>query len=492
MNVPLRRVAVVMLALFLVLMGATTWIQVVAAPSLNADSRNTQRAIQRELSIERGSILVNGKAIAESVPATDRDGFQRTYSQPELYAAVTGYYSVYLRSTGLERYANEYLAGTSDTLWWSRFQNVISGQTAQGFSVDLTLDPAVQQAAWDALGDQVGSVVAMDPKTGAILAMVSKPSYDPNTLAGTSYSEATTVFKTLEADPAKPMVNRAIAGNTYPPGSTFKLVTAAAALEQGTLTPDSLVAAPDTLALPGSTRTMNNFGNSACTSSADKTMTLAAALAISCNTAFGQLGIDLGAASIADQAKAFGFGEDIAIPLPVTPSVFPQGANGKPLDDSLTAMSAIGQYEVKVTPLEVAMVTAGIANDGKVMTPYLVQQVRAPDLSVLKQTKPEVLNTAVSPETAHALRDMMIGVVQDGSGTSAQIPGVQVAGKSGTAQTTAEAAPHAWFTAFAPANNPQVVVVVILENGGDAGSEATGGRNAAPVAKAVIEAVISK
>lgn len=489
MNVPIRRVAVVALALFLVLMAAATWIQVAQAPTLNADGRNS-RSLYRELSIQRGPIIAGGQTIAESVPVDDAYKYQRVYAEPELYAAVTGYYSFRFQSTGMERAANEYLAGTSDSLWWDRFRNLVSGGTPQGSSVELTIDPVVQQAAWDALGDQAGAVVALDPKTGAILAMVSKPSYDPNLVASHSSADASAAYQALADDPARPLENRAIAGRTYPPGSTFKLVTAAAALEDGLVTPDQQIAAPDQLQLPQSSSVLNNFGGATC--SPTGTMTIADALRISCNTAFAQLGIDLGAEAIDTQAEAFGFDSRMSVPLAVTSSHFPLEEDGTTIDAAKTALSAIGQYDVRVTPLQVAMVSAAIANGGTLMQPYMIDRVRTPDLTVAVKTDPEELGTPISRTTADTLRDMMVGVVQDGTGTSAQISGVQVAGKSGTAETTAGAAPHAWFTSFAPADDPQVAVAVIVENGGDAGNEATGGRVAAPIARAVMEAVINR
>lgn len=489
MNVPIRRVAVVALALFLALMAAATWVQVAQAPMLNADGRNS-RSLYRELSIQRGPIVAGGQTIAESVPVDDAYKYQRVYAEPELYAAVTGYFSSRFQSTGIERAANEYLAGTSDSLWWDRFRNLVSGGTPQGSSVELTIDPVVQQAAWDALGDQAGAVVALDPKTGAILAMVSKPSFDPNRVASHSSADASAAYQALADDPARPLENRAIAGRTYPPGSTFKLVTAAAALQDGAVTPDQQISAPDQLQLPQSSSILRNFGGASC--SPTGTMTIADALRISCNTAFAQLGIDLGAQAIDTQAKAFGFDSRMSVPLAVTSSHFPLTENGTTIDAAKTALSAIGQYDVRVTPLQVAMVSAAIANGGTLMQPYMIDQVRTPDLSIAVKTDPEELGTPISRTTADTLRDMMIGVVQDGTGTSAQISGVQVAGKSGTAETTAGAAPHAWFTSFAPADNPRVAVAVIIENGGDAGNEATGGRVAAPVARAVMEAVINR
>lgn len=483
MNTPLRRLATVVVVMFVALMGATTWVQFVQAPSLNADQRNV-RTLYREYGNARGPIVVGEQAIATSTKVDDPFGYQRQYL-PEtapIYAPVTGYYSVVYQRSGIEEWMNTELNGSADSLFYARLEDLVTGKQPQGASVQLTIDPAVQQAAWDALGDQRGAVVALDPTTGAILAMVSKPSYDPNVLAGHDFAAVTEAWTALQADPNKPMDNRAIAGNTYPPGSTFKLITAAAALENG-YAADTAVTAPRELQLPQSSSVLHNFGGSAC--SGTGAMTLADALRISCNTAFAQIGLDLGADALREQAQAFGFDTPLNVPMKVTESHFPDDP-----DAPQTALSAIGQYEVRVTPLQMAMVSATIANGGVPMQPYLVQTVRSQDLTVVDEAEPTELDRAVSGATAAALRDMMIGVVNDGTGRSAQIPGIQVAGKTGTAQTSEEAAPHAWFTAFAPADAPRVAVAVIVENGGSMGNEATGGAVAAPIARAVIQAAL--
>jgi peptidoglycan glycosyltransferase len=251
------------------------------------------------------------------------------------------------------------------------------------------------------------------------------------------------------------------------------------------MTPDTQLAAPKTLPLPGSTAVISNFGGESC--GPGPTVSLAEALRISCNTAFAQLGMDLGADALRKQAEAFGFDTELQIPLKVAVSKFPASP-----DVPQTALSAIGQYDVRATPLQMALVSAAIANGGVQMKPYLVQTVRNPDLEVIDEAVPAKLGTPVSAATAAALRDMMIGVVDKGTGSSAKISGIQVAGKTGTAQTTTDAAPHAWFTAFAPADAPRVAVAVVVENGGSLGNEATGGRVAAPIARAVIEAVLAK
>ena len=481
MNTPLRRLATVVILMFFVLMGGATWVQFVDAPHLNADQRNV-RTLYREFGKPRGPIVVGGDTIASSVAVADPFGFQRSYANGPLYAPVTGYYSVVYQRKGIEEWLNTELNGSADSLFYERLQDLVTGRQPQGASVELTIDPVLQQAAWDALGDQRGAVVAVDTQTGAILAMVSKPSYDPNVLAGHDFTAVTQAWTALQADPSRPMDNRALGGITYPPGSTFKLITAAAALESG-MTPDTPLVAPTVLDLPLTTATLHNFGGAAC--SGTGAITLRDALRISCNTAFAQLGMDLGADALRAQAEAFGFDTPLNVPMKVTESHFPADP-----DAPQTALSAIGQFEVRVTPLQMAMVSAAIANGGVPMRPYLVQAVRSSDLTVVDQTEPTELGRAVSAGTAAALRDMMVGVVANGTGRAAQIAGIQVAGKTGTAQTTEDAAPHAWFTAFAPADAPRVAVAVIVENGGSMGNEATGGAVAAPIARAVIEAAL--
>ncbi|MGV8979251.1 MAG: peptidoglycan D,D-transpeptidase FtsI family protein [Cellulomonas sp.] len=484
MNRPLRRLAMVVVAMFVLLVGGVSWVQFGQASALNNDTRNV-RTLYREYGKPRGPIVVAGQAIASSTPSDDAFGYQRSYANGPLYSSVTGFYSVVNGPSGLESTENSVLSGTADSLFLTRLQDLITGKQPLGSSVELTINPAAQQAAWDALGDQRGAVVAIDPTTGAILAMVSKPGYDPNVLASHDTAAAGAAYKELLAADGNPLLNTTIK-ETYAPGSTFKLITAAAALESGRYTADTSIPSPTVLALPQTSATITNFGGETCGDGT--TTTLTDALRISCNTAFAQLGMDLGQGALAAQADKFGFDDgSLAIPMSAAKSVFPS-----PLNAPQLAQSAIGQYSVSVTPLQMAMVSAAIANGGKLMTPYLVQTVRTADLDVVSQASPSVLSTAVSPATAATLRDMMISVVENGTGKAAKIPGIQVAGKTGTAQTTDQSAPHAWFTAFAPADAPRVAVAVLVEHGGTLGNEATGGLVAAPIAKAVMKAVLGK
>ena len=271
----------------------------------------------------------------------------------------------------------------------------------------------------------------------------------------------------------------------YPPGSTFKLVTAAAALSSGKYTPETKVHSPAELPLPQTTVPLVNENGRNCGGSDNATLTVA--LRNSCNTAFGTIGLDLGPDALRDQAEKFGFGERQLPELGAVASQFPTDPN-----QPQTAQSAIGQFDVRATPLQMAMVAAGIANQGDVMKPYLVQSVRTADLKTVSETKPESLHQAITPEVASQLTAMMVDVVENGTGKPGQIDGVQVAGKTGTAQTSKDKPPFAWFTSFAPANDPKVAVAVMIEDANVARDDISGGALAAPIAKSVMEAVLGQ
>ncbi|MDN5789639.1 MAG: penicillin-binding protein 2 [Micrococcales bacterium] len=487
MNSPIRRLTVLLAALFASLLVAVTVVQFVQAPSMRAMAAN-KRTLLDNFSRERGAIYVAGAPVAESVPVDDQFEWQRKYPQGELYSHVTGFYSYSVGNPlGLEHAADDLLSGRSDTLFVQRVTDLITGHRTTGATLDLTLDAKAQQAADRGLGPSRGAVVALDPKTGAILAMVSHPQYDPNALSSHNIAAADAAWKALSTDPEKPYVNRAIAGNLYPPGSIFKVITAAAAIEDGLMTDEnSTLPGPAKLDLPLTDQSLPTEDGQAC--GPGGTTTLIHALEISCNTAFGWLGLKLGGEKLRAQAAKFGFGDSLTIPMRVTPSSVPAELN-----PPQTAQSAIGQYEVRTTPLQMAMVAGGIANQGRVMVPYLIDRVRSADLDLIKGTPtPQQLSQATSPATAEIVKKMMVAVVDNGSGARAQIGGVAVGGKTGTAEHDPKKPPHAWFIAFAPADDPQVAVAVVVEDGGVTGSEVGGGRIAAPIAKNVIEAVLAK
>jgi penicillin-binding protein A len=483
MNRPIRRLSFVVALLFSTLFFSTTWIQFVTAKQIDALPGN-RRTLLDNYSRDRGAILINGSPIAKSVPTKDELKYVRTYPSGRLYSQVTGYYSfTYGAGGGLEEADDALLSGQSDSLFYRRVVDMVTGKAPSGASLELTINPKAQQAADQALGNQRGAVVALDPSTGAILAIVSHPQYDPTTLSSHNLNAVEAAWKALNADPGRPALNRAIAGDLYPPGSTFKLITAAAALSSGKFTEQSQIPGPATLDLPQSTVNLPTDDHQPC-GPGNKT-TLTHALEISCNTAFGWLGLELGGDQLRAQAAKFGFGDALQVPMRVTKSTVPAQLNAPQ-----TAQAAIGQYDVRVTPLQMAMVSAAIANKGVVMNPYLVKDSRDSNLNIIDQTQPEQLSQAITADVAAALTRMMITVVQSGTGTPAQIPGVEVAGKTGTAQNGQGSAPHAWFTAFAPANDPKIAVAVVVENGGNAGSEAFGGKVAAPIARQVIQAVL--
>jgi len=490
MNRELKRVSFVVLAMFVALLASSTYITAFQADSLRSDGRNS-RALLASYSAQRGPILVGGTAVAESTPVDDQYRFQRSYAQPELYAPVTGYYTLGQGARGLEDALNDELTGNANSQFFDQVNTLLTGQDPVGAAVNTTIDPAVQQAAWDSLGANAGAVVALEPSTGKILAMVSKPSYDPNQLASHDRAAVTAAYDQLVSDPSDPLQNKTIQGDLYVPGSTFKLVTTAAALESGDYTPESTFPNPATLTLPGTSTNINNAEGGSC--GGGDTTTLATALRLSCNIPMAELGQALGADALADQAEAFGFGRSVDIPQRATPSRFPtEDADGDPIDDATLMLQSFGQGSDRVTPLQMAMVSSAIANGGTEMTPTLVESILNPDLSPVREFSPDVFSRPVSEATAGTMTDMMVQNVSDGAASGARIDGVEVAGKTGTAENGAGEPYTLWFTGFAPADDPQVAVAVVVENGGGRGQSAFGNQVAAPIAKNVLEAVLNK
>lgn len=482
MNRELKRVSIVVLFMFLALFASTTAIQAIAADSLKADGRNA-RTIYASFSAERGPILVDGNPIAQSVPSGDQFKFQRTYPGGAMYAAVTGYLTLFGAPTGIEGAMNGELSGTANQQFLDQVNQIITGQSPKGAAVELTINPAAQQAAWDALAGSglTGAVIALDPKTGAVLAMVSNPSFDPNALASHDTEAVDALYQSLLADPGDPLINRTLAGDLDPPGSTFKLVTGATAFENG-ISPDAVFPNPSSLQLPQSDNTIFNSDGGACGGGGD--VSIANAIRLSCNIPMALLGQQLGWRAIFDQAEKFGFNDSFNIPIASEPSVYPRA-----LDEPQTMLSAFGQYTVRASPLQMAMVSAAIANGGQVMVPNMVEQVTSPDLRVIESFSPQVWGQAVSPQTAATLNSIMVSAVSNGSGTNAIIDGVDVAGKTGTAEN-GDGPFSLWFTGFAPANDPRVAVAVVVQDGGGLGQSGTGNELAAPIAKAVMEAVL--
>jgi peptidoglycan glycosyltransferase len=492
----IRRLGVGMLVLFLALLVQINYLQVFAADRLASNEANANRLLKAEYAVHRGSILANdGTTVLASSRRSSGDlRYQRRYPQGPRYAHETGFYSFVFGRAELELTFNSYLAGTAPELLPQTLTDLILGRDKQGATIVTTLDPEIQAAAEQAAAAEPGDVAiaVVEPSTGNVLALVSEPTYDPNRLASQDPAEVRAAWDELNADPDKPLVSRA-SDELFPPGSTFKLVTASAALENG-YGPDSLWPNPHELDLPLTDETLSNFGGGTCSGGAQ--ITLAEALRQSCNVVFGQVGLTLGAEALADEARLYGFtatpGEDLVpFDIPWVSGVFPAPETFEQRTPAI-ALSAIGQQDVAANPLQMALVSAGIANGGVLMRPRLVTEVRDPTGRVIAEFRPEEFSRPLSPENAAILTQMMVSVVQAGTGTAAQIPGVTVAGKTGTAQHGEGANPHAWFTAFAPAEDPQVAVAVIVLDGGSLGSEATGGQVAAPIARAVIEAALGQ
>jgi peptidoglycan glycosyltransferase len=483
MNRQVRRVGLVLTLMFLALFAMASSIQVLRTEALYEDPRNVRASLET-YKTQRGSILVGGEEIVSSTPVNDAYRFLREY-ESQIYSPVTGYFSIFSGNTGIERAMNSYLSGQSSAQFFEQINALLDGTPVTGAAVELTLDPAIQRAAWDALGNRKGAVVALDPATGRILAMVSKPTFDANMLAGLNFGEVSDAYRAYADSPEAPLVNRAIGGDLYHPGSVFKLVVAAAALESGEYTATSEFENLDAYRLPGTLTEVRNASRSTC--GPGETVTLERALISSCNIPFALLAVELGQDKIRAQAELMGFGDLVEIPLGVTASIYPEG-----MDAAQTALTGFGQFDVRTSPMQMAMVTAAIANQGVIMTPQLVELVVASNLNILEQREPTVYSAPISRQTAGLLTRMMVDSVEIGVATRAGVSGVAVAGKTGTAQNGPSDPFTLWFTGFAPAEAPEVVVTVVVEDGGGIGQNGTGNQIAAPIARAVIEAVLNR
>jgi len=478
----INRVTAVIIFLLLALIVNISYIQVFNARELRGQPGN-QRVILTEYSRERGPILLGSQSIAESTPTLDALKYLRSYPDESIFAPITGFYSVLYGATGIEDESNDVLAGNDSRFFVDRLQQLFANREPKGGAVRLTIDPVAQTAAMKALNGRTGAVVAIDPTTGAILALASSPSFDPNLLSSHDAAEIQMNYEELDANPEQPMLNRPLA-MTLPPGSTFKLVTAAAALESGRYNATTQLPGPKEINLPGTDVQLGNWNDKSC--GPDDITTLQQALEISCNTAFAWLGMEIGANAISDQAKKFGFESQFDVPMSAAISRFPIDPN-----QPQTAMSAIGQFDVRASALQMALVAAGIANDGVVMKPYLVSQLLGTDLTVLQSTNPVAFGRAMKSENAKILRDMMVGVVENGTASRARISGIAIGGKTGTAENVPGDPAHAWFVGIAPAEGAKIAIAVVLQNGGGA-TEVSGNALAAPIATAVMRAILKQ
>ncbi|NMM98910.1 peptidoglycan D,D-transpeptidase FtsI family protein [Bifidobacterium olomucense] len=488
MNKYLRQLFTAVVALFVVLGISSTIIMAVRVNVLNNDSRNA-RSLYHQLGAYRGAILASdGTVMAKSEPVNDAFKYQRTYSNGPLYAPITGFFSINQPADrGIEASRSTLLNGEADSLIWQRAKAMLTGSVNQGASIETSIDPKLQQVAYDQLGNRDGAAVAIEVSSGRILAMASTPSYDPNMLATHDTEAATKAYTELAAGANSPLINRATS-QLYPPGSTFKTIVAAAALETGKYQTDTQIPAGETYTLPGTATQLPNATTQA--NGTNGQITLQNAIAWSSNTAFAQLGVKLGSDTVSDMATSLGFGSTITIdgsdatgtPMKATASTFPTD-----LTDDRLALASIGQGDTTATPLQMAMVAQAIANNGKVMQPTLVDRVRAADLTVLSQTKAQSMGIAFSKDTADKLTEMMEHVVTDANPQLA-IDGVTVAAKTGTAQIGADnSSIDGWVIGFAPADNPQIAVAVVVHNTDLYGSFAAG-----PIMRAMIEEALQQ
>ena len=475
MNTYLRQLFTAVVALFVVLGLSSTIIMAVRANALNNDGRNT-RSLYHQLGAYRGAILASdGTVMAKSEPVNDAFKYQRTYTNGPLYAPITGFFSINQPADrGLEASSSMLLNGESDTLIWQRVKSMLTGNANQGASLETSINPKLQQVAYDQLGARDGAAVAIEVKTGRILAMASTPSYDPNELATHDAKAAASAYAQLSQGSNSPLVNRATS-QLFPPGSTFKTIVAAQALETGKYQPDTQIPAGASYTLPGTATQLPNSSSMAAGTNGQ--ISLQDALAYSSNTAFAQLGVALGDDQISDMATKLGFGSSITIdgteatgtPMKAIASTFP----GDLADDRL-ALASIGQGDVTATPVQMAMVAQAIANNGELIRPTLVDRVRASDLSVISVTKPQVMAKAFSKDSADKLTAMMEGVVTK-ENQQLGINGISVAAKTGTAQigATGESI-DGWVMGFAPADDPQIAIAVVVHNTDVFGSLAAG------------------
>ena len=453
------KTAIFSLSLLIVLLGYVSYIQIFQSDTLAFHPLN-RRSAEASTRVERGQIIdSNGKVLAES-KLSDQHEYKREYPYGVLFAHIVGYDNPKYGKTGVESTFDGFLSGQINPEHRLGAIGQLFANKA-GNKVTLTIDARLQQTAAQALGSNRGAIVALSPKTGAILAMVSKPSFNPNTLEDdwSSVSQAA----------SSPLLNRASQG-LYPPGSIIKVLVAETALAEQKATVDRQFICSGQLAI-GPDYTLPEANNRA-----HGKLNLEQALAVSCNVTFGQLALDLGRSKMAKNFERYGLNQSLSSDIQENASRLPDFAK---LSDGDLAQTGIGQGSLLVTPLRMAMLASTFANKGIIMKPYVVQKITAPDGSILKETSPSVWLSPVDEKLAQLVAGMMVSVVNEGTGSAAALRGIQVAGKTGTAENP-HGAPHAWFIGFAPADDPQIAIAVIIENAG------SGGGVAAPVARQVL------
>jgi peptidoglycan glycosyltransferase len=484
MNRGITRVFIVALVLFAGLAVNVTYVQFFRAQALK-DNPDNHRTLVQQMRVKRGLIIAFDDSVIAGRVRRAGGIYQRTYPQGPVAPQLVGYSTVQYGRSGLEKSMNAYLSGTSPALGPRTLLDQALGRRPKGADVKLTLVPEVQKVAQQVLGDRVGGIVALDPATGALIAAASAPGYDPGTLSVPDPKAVQRAWRALTRDPGRPLVGRATQG-LYPPGSSFKVVTATAAIDTGAYTPESTFNDTGPYHVYGGT--VSNFGGNVFGQN-----TLAEALTMSINTTFAKVGVELGQKTLTDYMVRYGFYQVPPVELPPF-GVLPSGRyvdgrlqdTGARMDPLAVAWMAVGQERLLATPLQMALVASAVANGGALMKPYVVQEVVAAGGRVVQSAQPAVWHRVMSEQTAGTLNTMMQDVVNAGSGTGAALVGIQVAGKTGTAEK-GNGANQAWFICFAPAEAPRVAVAVSIEN-----TTATGGEIAAPMAADVLRAALAQ
>lgn len=460
------KMLVVFSAAFFMLVGYLSYFEIRHGESI-VESPYNKRNKDMENEILRGGIYDRSGAVIVDSKRQDDNTQKRVYMEgyEQPYAPIVGYYSSQYGMAGLERYGSKDLLDAGILNPFRLIADIVTKADRKGNNLVLTTDSGLQKAAYEGLGNYKGAVVAMDPKTGEVLAMVSKPTFNPATIDKDWE-------KLSKQDEQGPFINRAIQPGIYPPGSTFKIIVASWALE-------NIKDIENKKYTDNGTLKIGNYVLSNYKNAAHGAINLNDALKVSSNVVFGQVGMELGADRLKSGAEAFGFNKNIDFELPVAVSQFPSIDEGR--KDSL-AQSSIGQYEVMTTPLQMALAASAIANGGTMMKPYIVKSVTDPYGRTVRNTKPEVMAQPIKKETAQKVTAMMVNVVKSGTGKNARISGIDVAGKTGTAEVGEDVPSHSWFVAFAPADDPKIAVSVIVENG-----ENSSGR-----AMAIAKGIISK
>jgi peptidoglycan glycosyltransferase len=493
-NKALRRTGLTIIVLVLLLLANVTYVQVVRAPGLR-DNQHNRLTTLANYSRQRGLIVdsTGNVVLAKDVATSGELKYRRKYPEGAEYAPITGYYSLIYGKSEIEHAENDVLNGTDSTLFSSRVTGFFTGKQPQGGNVQLTIVPRVQDALYSMMKAKhyKGAAIAIQPKTGAILGMVSTPSYDPNPLAAHSSKTQKQAWKTYTSnpvdytvDPDKPLLNRAIQERN-PPGSTFKLIDSAAALSTGYSETSKLPADP-VITLPHTEATLTNYDSEVCPDSTNGKVTMKTALAYSCNTAFATLTGKLGQKTLREYAQKFGIGQsDLRVPMKVAESTL-----GKIPSEAALYQTGIGQRNVQLTPLQDAMITATIANDGVRMKPQMVTKILSSTLSTVRDVSPKKLNRAVSPQVANEITDMMIASEKHTVGGGKR-PGITIASKTGTAEVGSKSDPPVgWYTAFAPVKNPKIAVAVMVDHGGHQGTSAVGATTSAGTGRAAINAYL--